>query len=99
MTTLPILIDGITVLTFDISNQDIILNKLNTSVKSLNTTQTNNLCKNEDCYQCIETQCNEIQCIENQCNQIKCNSKECNTIKCTNKRCTLNCSYDSIDTA
>lgn len=88
MTTLPIKIGGVTVLTFDITNQDVVINA-NSSKKlsALNTQNQAVLCTASNCYNCAEVHCTNVQCNNIQCNQIKCTQ-----VKCSNKQCT---GYDS----
>lgn len=86
--TIPVKINNNTVLTFDISNQDIVIPRGNVSV----TPQTSQagLCTTVQCYNCNERHCNQIQCTQVQCNQVRCNQVRCNLV-----RCDCDCNSDS----
>lgn len=91
--TFPIKVDGKDVLTFDIANQDVILNFLNTTkVSALTSVTAASLCNESNCYNCVEVKCSNINCLEVQCLEVKCNQTKCSQCE----ECT-NCSYDAYD--
>lgn len=96
MSTLPIKVNDQSVLTFDLDQQEIILNyQDNLTVTSINNQDTAGLCINARCYNCNQKQCNQVRCSNVQCNQVQCNQVHCNqvhcsdctTIDCTTKNC------------
>lgn len=111
MSTLPIRVKNQSVLTFDLDQQDIILNyKDNLSVSELNKQYTAGLCDSIRCYNCNQKQCNQVRCSKVQCSQVQCNQVHCNqvhcsdcttidckTVDCTRCRCQCACSTDCND--
>lgn len=95
MSTLPIKVNGVTVLTFDITNQDIILNTLNKNVSQLNVINTAALCSTSNCYNCSEKQCHNVNCYQVQCTQIHCHQVKCTGYDIHETHCQCECSGDS----
>lgn len=111
MSTLPIKVNDQSVLTFDLDQQEIILNyQNNLKVSELNNQPTAGLCDSVRCYNCNQKQCNQVRCSNVQCSQVQCNQVHCNqvhcsncttidctTINCKNCRCNCACSTDCND--
>lgn len=92
MSTLPIKVNDQSVLTFDLDQQEIILNyQNNLKVSELNNQYTAGLCDSVHCYNCNQKQCNQVRCSNVQCSQVQCNQVQCSnctTIDCTTIACT-----------
>ena len=85
MSTLPIKVNDQSVLTFDLDQQDIILNyQNNLKVSELNTQYTAGLCDSVRCYNCNQKQCKQVRCSNVQCSQVQCNQVHCNQVHCSN---------------
>lgn len=102
MNILPIKVNDQSVLTFDLDQQDIILNyQNNLKVSELNIQRVAGLCESVRCYYCRQKQCNQVRCSNVQCSQVQCNQVHCNQVHCSNCTtidCTTincaNCRYD-----
>lgn len=100
MSTLPIKVNDQSVLTFDLDQQEIILNyQNNLKASELNNQDTAGLCNSVQCYNCNQKQCNQVRCSNVQCSQVQCNQVQCNQVHCSD--CTIidcskcsHCSYD-----
>lgn len=111
MSALPIKVNDQSVLTFDLDEQEIILNyQNNLRVSDLNYQYTAGLCTSVYCYKCKQKQCNQVRCSNVHCSQVQCNQVHCNqvhcsncitidctTIDCANCRCVCACSSDCND--
>lgn len=111
MSTLPIEVNDQSVLTFDLDQQEIILNyQNNLKVSELNNQYTAGLCDSVRCYNCNQKQCNQVRCSNVQCSQVQCNQVHCNqvhcsdcttidckTVDCSRCRCDCACSTDCND--
>ena len=106
MSTLPIKVNEQDVLTFDLDQQEIILNyQNNLKVSELNNQDTAGLCNSVQCYNCNQKQCNQVRCSNVQCSQVQCNQVhcsdcttiDCTTINCKNCICLCACSTDCND--
>lgn len=100
MSTLPIKVNEQDVLTFDLDQQEIILNyQNNLKASELNNQDTAGLCNSVQCYNCNQKQCNQVRCSNVQCSQVQCNQVHCGQVQCSDctiiacKRCSQ-CSYD-----
>ena len=91
MSTLPIKVNDQSVLTFDLDQQEIILNyQNNLKASELNNQDTAGLCNSVQCYNCNQKQCNQVRCSNEQCSQVQCNQvhcSDCTTVNCTSVRC------------
>lgn len=84
MSTLPIKVNEQDVLTFDLDQQEIILNyQNNLKVSELNNQDTAGLCNSVQCYNCNQKQCNQVKCSNVQCSQVQCNQVHCNQVHCS----------------
>ena len=100
MSTLPIKVNDQSVLTFDLDQQEIILNyQNNLKASELNNQDTAGLCNSVQCYNCNQKQCNQVKCSNVQCSQKQCNQIHCHQVQCSD--CTIidcnkcsQCSYD-----
>lgn len=93
MSTLPIKVNDQSVLTFDLDQQEIILNyQNNLKVSELNNQDTAGLCNSVQCYNCNQKQCNQVRCSNVQCSQVQCNQVHCTQVKCNNVQCSQ-CTY------
>lgn len=93
MSTLPIKVNDQSVLTFDLDQQEIILNyQNNLKVSELNNQDTAGLCNSVQCYNCNQKQCNQVKCSNVQCSQVKCNQVHCNQVHCNQVQCN-ECTY------
>lgn len=111
MSTLPIKVNDQSVLTFDLDQQEIILNyQNNLKASKLNKQYAAGLCVSIRCYNCNQKQCNQVRCSKVQCSQVQCNQVHCNqvhcsdcttidckTVDCTRCRCQCACSTDCND--
>lgn len=103
MSTLPIKVNDQSVLTFDLDQQEIILNyQNNLKASELNNQDTAGLCNSVQCYNCNQKQCNQVICSNVQCSQVQCNQIHCYQVHCSD--CTIidcnkcsQCSYDVCD--
>lgn len=75
-----------TVLTFDITNQDIEIprGKLSNTPNQ----STASLCVSAQCYKCTEVNCHSVRCTDKECNEKRCTN-------CTVVRCDCDCNSDS----
>lgn len=63
---------------------------------SITNETVNGLCATVDCYNCTNTQCNQVKCHNVNCNQVHCNQVKCNTQQCNQVQCgTVNCNNQS----
>lgn len=84
MSTLPIKVNDQSVLTFDLDQQEIILNyQNNLKASELNNQDTAGLCNSVQCYNCNQKQCNQVRCSNVQCSQVQCNQVHCNQVHCS----------------
>ena len=111
MSTLPIKVNDQSVLTFDLDQQEIILNyQNNLKASELNNQDTAGLCNSVQCYNCNQKQCNQVKCSDVQCSQVQCNqihchqvqcsdctTIDCTTVRCKNCACVCACSTDCND--
>lgn len=97
MSTLPIKVNDQSVLTFDLDQQEIILNyQNNLKASELNNQDTAGLCNSVQCYNCNQKQCNQVRCSNEQCSRVQCNQvhcSDCTTVNCTSTHC-KNCACD-----
>lgn len=89
--TIPFKISSTTVLTFDITNQDISIPR--GKVSATPNQNTASLCTSVQCFNCNTTQCTEVKCSSVQCTQVKCNEVRCSN--CTTVKCDCDCNSDS----
>lgn len=103
MSTLPIKVNEQDVLTFDLDQQEIILNyQNNLKASELNNQDTAGLCNSVQCYNCNQKQCNQVKCSNVQCSQVQCSQVQCSQVQCSD--CTIidcnkcsQCSYDACN--
>ena len=95
MSTLPIKVNDQSVLTFDLDQQEIILNYQN----NLKASELYNFVQ---CYNCNQKQCNQVRCSNVQCSQVQCNQIHCHQVQCSDcttidcNKCSQ-CSYDACN--
>ncbi|MFR7882232.1 MAG: hypothetical protein ACLU5J_12775 [Christensenellales bacterium] len=93
MSTLLIKVNDQSVLTFDLNQQEIILNyQNNLKASELNNQDTAGLCNSAQCYNCNQKQCNQVKCSNIECTQVQCTQVHCNQVQCNQVQCN-ECTY------
>ena len=90
--SIPVKINNVQVLSFDITTDDISITGLGNVSSDTPQQNVSSLCIESDCYKCNETQCTSVQCTETKCTETKCTQVKCNQVRCNQVKCT---GYDS----